>query len=312
MVIGSPGRRPLYETAFTMWPEPRSVMCGRNAVLVRTAPRRLVSSIQAQSLLEIRSSLPCRRTPAALSTMSTLPIALIASRASERTDASLRTSVDSAIADSLVPSLRISAMVRSIRGVSKSAITMFAPCLAMALATARPTPLPPPVTTATLRHAPAHPSQRAGPEWLRPFEAQGGPVFVDLHEGDRLVSRLAGDLAQHVALGPPGCGGQVRRSPRGAALRVRDPEQPVRLHRLDRRRPQRAELVHVTHEQLHDVVDRRRLERSENVRRRRREVGDVSGRSVDDCDVMVRRHAQLLGQHREPGRVLAQREQRPL
>src|SRR5438128_2309597 len=120
-----------------MWPEPCSVICERKTVLLLTGPRRLVSSIQVQSLLEMRSSLPCRSTPAALTRMSTRPIVLTASRASERTDASLRTSVDSAMAASLVPSLTISATVRSIRGVSKSAITMFAPCLAIALATAR-------------------------------------------------------------------------------------------------------------------------------------------------------------------------------
>ena len=56
--MGSAGARPPYEAALMMWPEPRSVMWGKNAVLVLTAPRRLVSSIHDQSLVEISSSLP--------------------------------------------------------------------------------------------------------------------------------------------------------------------------------------------------------------------------------------------------------------
>src|SRR5713101_3279044 len=68
----------------------------------------------------------------------------------KRAEVSLRTSVDSAIADSLVPSFRISPTVRSMRGSSKSETTMLAPCRAIAFAIARPTPLPPPMTKATL------------------------------------------------------------------------------------------------------------------------------------------------------------------
>src|SRR3979490_1091591 len=150
MVSGSPGRRPPYETALMMWPDPRSVMCGKKLVTVLTGPSRFVSSIQLQSWLDILSSLPWRRTPAALTRMSTRPIALMESRTRDLTDASLRTSVDRAIADSLVPSLRTSSTVFSIRGTSKSATTTLAPWRASALAIALPTPLPPPVTTATL------------------------------------------------------------------------------------------------------------------------------------------------------------------
>src|ERR1700694_334050 len=150
MVTGSPGSKPPYETALTMWPDPRSDMCGRKLVTVRTGPRRFVSSIQVQSWLEILSSFPWSSTPAALTRMSTRPIALMESRTSDLTDASLRTSVARAIADSEVPSFRTSSTVLSIRGTSKSATTTLAPCRASALAMALPTPLPPPVTTATL------------------------------------------------------------------------------------------------------------------------------------------------------------------
>ena len=38
-------------TALTMWPEPRSVMCGKTAIVVRTVPSTLVSSIHFQSLV---------------------------------------------------------------------------------------------------------------------------------------------------------------------------------------------------------------------------------------------------------------------
>ncbi len=110
-----------------MCPEPRSVMWLRKPVVVRTAPRRLVSSIQAQSWLDMRSSLPCSSTPAALTRMSTFPIDLIAPCTSERTDASLRRSVESAIDLSAVRSLRMSSTVRSMRGASKSATTTSAP-----------------------------------------------------------------------------------------------------------------------------------------------------------------------------------------
>src|SRR5260221_724775 len=46
--------------------------------------------------------------------------------------------------------VRSDASVRSLARDSKSETTMLAPCLAIAFAIARPTPLPPPMTTATL------------------------------------------------------------------------------------------------------------------------------------------------------------------
>src|SRR2546426_2614242 len=125
-------------------------MWGKKPVTVRTGPRRFVSSIQFQSWVEILSSLPWSSTPAALTRMSTWPIALIESRTSERTEESLRMSVDMAIAESQVPSFSPSSTVFSIGGTSKSATTTLAPWRARALAIALPIPLPPPVTTATL------------------------------------------------------------------------------------------------------------------------------------------------------------------
>ena len=84
-----------------------------------------------------------------LTRMSTCPIALIASPAIERTDASLRTSVKIAI-ESVMPSCRISSTVRSMRSASKSAMTTRAPCRARARAATLPIPLAPPATIATL------------------------------------------------------------------------------------------------------------------------------------------------------------------
>ena len=75
-------------------------------------------------------------------------MALIASPAIERTDASLRTSVVRASA-SAIPSSRISSTVRSMRSESKSAMTTRAPWRARAFATVLPIPLAPPTTTAT-------------------------------------------------------------------------------------------------------------------------------------------------------------------
>ena len=58
-------------TALTMWPEPRAAMWGTSAVVVRTAPSRLVSMTQRQSPVLMRCSGPCRKTPAMLRRMST-------------------------------------------------------------------------------------------------------------------------------------------------------------------------------------------------------------------------------------------------
>src|SRR5690349_20066585 len=132
-----------------MCPDPRSLMCGSTAIVVRTAPSRLVCSIHFQSLVLIRSTGPSRRTPAMLRRMSTWPIALIASAAIDRTEVSLRTSVKIAI-ESAMPSWRISSTVRSIRSASKSGTTTRAPCRARARAAIRPIPLAPPATIATL------------------------------------------------------------------------------------------------------------------------------------------------------------------
>ena len=85
-----------------------------------------------------------------LTRTSTWPMALIASSIIEWTEESLRTSVVRARAASDVPRWRISSTVRSIRAVSKSAMTSLAPCRASALAAALPMPLAPPTTTATL------------------------------------------------------------------------------------------------------------------------------------------------------------------
>ena len=125
-------------------------MCGTTAIVVRTVPSTLVSSIHFQSLDLMRSSGPSRRTPAMLTRMSTWPIVVIASLTRERTEESLRTSVGSACAASVVPISRISSTVRSMRSASKSAMTRRAPCRATALATVRPMPLAPPTMTATL------------------------------------------------------------------------------------------------------------------------------------------------------------------
>src|SRR5438034_1133665 len=133
-----------------MCPDRRSSMCGRMALIVRTGPSRFVSSIHRQSLLFSFWGLPCRSTPAMLIRTSTWPMALIASPAMDRTEASLRTSVGSARAASDVPSWRISSTVRSMRDMSKSAMTSLAPCRASALAAVLPMPLAPPTTIATL------------------------------------------------------------------------------------------------------------------------------------------------------------------
>src|SRR5450759_2823302 len=210
-------------------------MWGRNAVDVRTAPTRFVSSIHVQSSPEIFSSLPWSSTPAAFTTTSTCPIDLNESRASERTEESLLTSVESASTASDVPSRSTSSTVRSMRGLSKSAITMFAPCWARALPSARPNPLPPPTMTAVrceklpCERGPASGSMDTGrilftcaagtrsfaDQRLGSLETKGRVVVVDRGERHGLVSGHRGDLAQDVLLHPPRSGQQVGAAPRG-------------------------------------------------------------------------------------------------
>src|ERR1051325_4834528 len=68
---------------------------------------------------------------------------------------------------------------------------------------------------------------------LDALEAKRGPLVVEGDEGDRLVARLRGDLAEHVALPPRRRGRKIGHTLRLASLGVGDPEQPVRLDGMD-------------------------------------------------------------------------------
>src|SRR5215469_1282796 len=67
-------------------------------------------------------------------------------------------------------------------------------------------------------------------------ETQRGPVVIDGDLGDGDVSGFPGDLTQHVAAMPPGCGREVGLAATPAALGVRDPQEAVGTNRADGRR----------------------------------------------------------------------------
>ncbi len=141
-------RWPAIDAVLTMWPLPRSSMAGRNAFTPWITPQRLTPSVHSQSARSIAEIDAPPATPALFITTSAGPQADVQASRSPSTDAHSATSHGTA--STSPPAAAMAAAVSSSGGCSMSATTTLIPSAANACATARPIPLAPPVTTATL------------------------------------------------------------------------------------------------------------------------------------------------------------------
>src|SRR4029077_14093705 len=91
------------------------------------------------------------------------------------------------------------------------------------------------------------------------LEAQRGPRVVDRDERHRPVTLHRGDITEDVALYPPRSRGEVGCADRLAALRIRDPDQPIRFRSGDCAGSKTPQLVDVLDEEQHRVEGLARL-----------------------------------------------------
>src|SRR5918997_6576775 len=150
-VPGSGAMPPLPDDVLTTWPSsPPASIAGTKALMPWITPQTFTSSAQRQSLSvwsHIRPSAPAP-TPALLHRTWTAPWASSVASRSASTEAKSATSVTTPATSN--PSSRRAATVASRTGASTSASITFMPSRAKRSPMARPMPLAPPVTTATL------------------------------------------------------------------------------------------------------------------------------------------------------------------
>src|SRR6185436_2113907 len=140
---------PAIDAVLTMCPGTCwAIIRGTNVSMPWITPQRLTPTAHSQSRWVADSSPPQRATPALLHSTWTAPISANARSASAWTCSSRLTSVLTATA--ALPARATSATVSAIPASSRSATTTRAPSRAKARESARPIPLAPPVTTATL------------------------------------------------------------------------------------------------------------------------------------------------------------------
>src|SRR5918993_2184922 len=131
-----------------MCPPPDITMCGRNVRIPYTTPQKLTPIVHSQPSIGPSHGSPPPATPALLQTMCTAPNRSIVACANASTCSTLLTSVLTASVST--PSSSIVAVARSSASSCTSASTTEHPAVASALASAKPIPLPAPVTTAIL------------------------------------------------------------------------------------------------------------------------------------------------------------------
>src|SRR6266542_2115664 len=131
-----------------MLPRPRSRMRGATVLVRMKAPTRLMRSTSAKSAALMSRSGERRRTAAELTRTSTPPCSVRASATNRVTSASLPTSP--LTAEAVPPALRMASTVSARGSGRRPKMTTLAPSAANSSAVARPMPLPPPATNATL------------------------------------------------------------------------------------------------------------------------------------------------------------------
>src|SRR5262245_2514924 len=176
-----------------MLPRPRSRMRGATVLVSTKAPTGLIRSTSAKSAALISSR--AERTPTAPSftMMPTPPYSLRAAPTSFATSASLPTSPLTAMA--APPALVMAVTVSASGSDRRPKTTTCAPSLAKSSAVARPMPVPPPATMATLpssvamNDAPAEGLHGTGKAPRLPRRAPGG---AEVHEGLIVVIGASG------------------------------------------------------------------------------------------------------------------------
>src|SRR5262245_31258912 len=173
----------------TMLPPPRSRMAGTTVLVSTNAPTRLIRSTSAKSAALISVSGARSLTAAELISASTPPSSARAVSTRRRASASVPTSP--ATASALPPAFLIASTTSANGSGRRPKTTTRAPSDAKSSAVARPMPLPPPVTMATLPSSPpamippfvrvagAQASHRAA-RTLR--SARGAPRGAEIHE----------------------------------------------------------------------------------------------------------------------------------
>ncbi len=131
-----PAAMPAVEVTFTMAPEPRSRMPGRNAWIIRTGPKKLVSNARRTSAIGTSSTAPSKPKPALLTSTSTDPTAARTS-ATDRSESTSSSSVLATSRSAMDAARRAVATTSRPRAVSSSAV-------------ARPMPVEQPVTSAVV------------------------------------------------------------------------------------------------------------------------------------------------------------------
>src|SRR5262245_31147860 len=176
---------PRAEPMWMMLPCPRSRMRGATVLVSTKAPTRLMRNTSAKSAAEISRRGERSRTAAEFTSTSTPPNSARAAPISRATSASLPTSPLTACA--VPPALLIAATVSARGSGRRPKITTFAPSLAKSSAVARPMPVPPPATMATLPSS-ALPIVDAPAEGLHGTPWASGlprraPRGAEVHEG---------------------------------------------------------------------------------------------------------------------------------
>src|SRR5215475_16173120 len=168
-----------------MLPRPRSRMRGATVLVSTKAPTRLIRSTSEKSAALISSMAERRRTAAEFTRTSTPPYSLRAAPTSFATSASLPTSPLTAMA--MPPALAMAVTVSASGSDRRPKTTTCAPSLAKSSAVARPMPVPPPATMATLPSS-ALPIVDAPAEGLHGTPWASGlprraPRGAEVHEG---------------------------------------------------------------------------------------------------------------------------------
>src|SRR5262245_60462122 len=176
---------PRAEPMWMMLPRPRSRMKGATVLVNTNAPTRLMRRTSAKSAALMSRSGERRRTAAELTSTSTPPNSLRAAPTRRATSASLPTSPLTVCA--VPPALPIAAAASARGSGLRPKITTLAPSLAKSSAVARPMPVPPPATMATLPssaapivHAPAEALH--GTPWASGLPRRA-PRGAEVHEG---------------------------------------------------------------------------------------------------------------------------------
>src|SRR5258705_1785411 len=174
-------------------PRPRSRMMGATVLVRMKAPTRLMRSTWAKSAALMSRSGERRRIAAELTRTSTPPCSARAAPTNRDTSASLPTSP--LTADAVPPALRMASTASARGSGRRPKTTTLAPSAANSSAVARPMPVPPPATSATLPSSLAMvvaPAEGLHGTARTPGLSRRAPGGAEVHEGLIVVIGASG------------------------------------------------------------------------------------------------------------------------